>query len=213
MKKLKNRMPLKKILLNYMKNNSKEYILVILIFIIGLFIGVMYINNCSEEKSTSISMYILEFIDKFKKIENINTIIQLTTSIKENIFLAIVIWGLGTTIIGMPIVLAIILFRGFCLGYTVSAIVYTLGFKKGIIFCLISLFLHNIFFIPALLTIGVSSIKLYKNIIEDKRRDNIKIAILRHTSISIIMLFLMIMSKLIENEISIRILKKGISIF
>ena len=209
MKRLKHISNFKKVMLEYTKSNSKEYILVILIFIIGLFLGVMFINNCSDEKANIITTYISNFIERFQNIENINHAALLLSSIKNNVILLITIWIAGTTIIGMPIVLGLILFRGFCLGYTISAITITLGLKSGIIFCLLTLFLQNILFIPALLTTGVSSIKLYKSIINDRRKENIKISIIKHTMISIIMLGFLLMSSFIENEISIRLLQLG----
>ena len=79
--------------------------------------------------------------------------------------------------------------------------------KKGITFCLLSLFLQNIFFIPAIITIGVSSIKLYKAIIADRRKENIKIQLISHTIVSLLMLLILIFSSFLENEISVEILK------
>ena len=210
MKKYKNVSNVKKTITEYTKNNSKEYILVILICVIGLFIGVMFINNCNEDKQSTIITYITEFIEKMKSIENIDKADLIGTSIKRNILLAITIWFAGTTIIGMPVVLGIILYRGFSLGYTISAITLTLGTGKSIIFCILTLFLQNIFFIPALLTMGVSSIKLYRSIINDRRKENIKIEIIRHTVISLIMLGILVVSSIIENEISVSLLKMGI---
>ena len=127
--------------------------------------------------------------------------------------LALILWIAGTTVIGLPIVLIIILFRGLVLGYTISAITCTFGTLKGIGFCLASIFLQNIIFIPAVLTLGVSSIKLYKSIIKDKRKENIKVEIIRHTVISILMCILLIMSSILENIVSTTILKKIIKYF
>lgn len=213
MKKYNNVSNYRSAIINYAKNNSKEYILVILIFVIGLFLGIMFINNCSEENASSISSYISEFIEKFKNSQNLDKTNIYFSSIKNNIILALIIWVAGTTIIGIPIVFGLILFRGFCLGYTISAITYTLGFGKGLLFCIISLFLQNIFFIPAILTMGVSSIKLYRSIIADRRRENIKIEIIRHTIISLLMLGMLMVSSFIECEISLELLKFGINIF
>lgn len=201
---------IKNTIIQYAKNNSKEYILVVLIFIIGVFIGVMFINNCTEEQEGSIVTYISEFIEKFKNIETIDKASLTITSIKNTIILTIIIWLAGTTVIGLPVVFGLILFRGFCLGYTISAITFTIGVGKSITFCLLSLFLQNILFIPALLTMGVSSIKLYKAIINDRRKENIKIEIIRHTIISLIMLGVLIVSCFIENQISTSLLKIGI---
>ena len=36
--------------------------------------------------------------------------------------LAIILWFFGTTVIGLPIVFGIILYRGFCLGYTIAVV-------------------------------------------------------------------------------------------
>ena len=213
MKKLKKITNWKTTIINFLKNNSKEYLLVIIIFIIGMFIGVMLVNNTSAENQQIIENYILNFIEKFKLIANLDKLNLLTTSIKDNIILAIALWIAGTTIIGMPIVFGIILFRGFCFGYTVAAVTFTLGLGKGIFFFFFFLFLQNIFFILAILTIGVSSIKLYKSIIADRRKENIKIEIVRHTVISLLMLVVLIFSSFIENRISVNLLKFGIKYF
>ncbi len=173
----------------------------------------MIINNSTETQSSEITTYLNEFITKFKGIQNINKTSLIFTSIKNNIILAVIIWVAGTTVIGLPIVLIAILLRGLILGYTISAVTLTLGASKGIIFCLISIFLQNILFIPAVLTLGVSSIKLYKSIMKDKRRENIKVEIIRHTIISAIMILVLVISSLVENVISITLLKSFIKYF
>lgn len=204
---------LEKVIKNYIRNNYKEYILVGLLFLIGIFIGVMIINNCKEAQITEISAYISNFIAKFKGIENINTTDLIIKSIKNNIILAMIIWLAGTTVIGIPIVFISIIFRGIVLGYTISSFTITLGIGKGIAFCIISIFLQNLLFLPAILTLGVSSIKLYKSIIKDKRKENIKIGIIRHTIISILMVIILVLSSIIENTISLNILRKLIKYF
>jgi len=207
MKKLKNTLKIKEIAMKYVKNNYKEYILTTLIFIIGLFIGVMFVNNLNLDKTNIISDYIIQFTNFFKQKEQIDKSALFITSVKNNLILTIMLWIAGTTIIGLPVVLGIVLYRGFCLGTTISSIALTLGIKKGITFCLLSLFLQNIFFIPAIITIGVSSIKLYKAIIADRRKENIKIQIISHTIVSLLMLLILIFSSFLENEISVEILK------
>ena len=173
----------------------------------------MIINSCKEQQTSEITSYISDFITKYKEIENINKTELIIESIRKNIFFAIILWIAGTTVIGMPIVLGIILIRGTFLGFTISSITITLGAFKGILFCILSIALQNIIYIPAILTIGVSSIKLYKSIIKDKRRENIKLEILRHTVISGLMIILLIISSIIENSLSANILKSVIKYF
>ena len=198
---------------SYIKNNYKEYILASLLFVIGIFVGVMIINNSKENQISEITEFINQFIEKYKGLENINQEGLVVTSIKQNLIFAFVLWLAGTTVIGMPIVLIIILLRGTILGFTISSITVTLGLPKGILFCLISIVLHNIFYIPAILSIGVSSIKLYKSIIKDRRKDNIKFELIRHTIIFGLMIILLVLSAVIENVISANLLKRFIKYF
>lgn len=142
----------------HITNNRKEYILVTLIFLVGIFLGVMFINNAQEAQMSEITSYLNNFVDKLKNTEELNNIELLKTTIIENIILAITLWFFGTTVIGIPVVFGIILYRGFCLGYTISSIMVMMGAGKGILFVFISLLLQNIIFIPAIIAIGVSRI-------------------------------------------------------
>lgn len=207
MKKFKMPSGIKNIVYQYVSNNLKEYILVSIIFVVGIFVGVMFINNSTEEQTSTVTEYINEFIQKFKSTENLDKQSLIVSSIKSNITLAIIIWLAGTTIIGMPVVLGLILFRGFCLGYTIAAITLTMGTWKGLMFGLLSLVIQNIIFIPAVLTMGVCGIKLYKSIITDRRKENIKIEIARHSIISALMMVALIISSILECEVSFRIIK------
>ena len=194
-------------IVNHIINNKKEYIIVSLIFIIGIFLGVLFINNIQEGAKEEITTYLNQFIEKMKNNQEINNIELLKTTIGQNIILAIIIWFFGTTVIGIPVVFGVVLYRGFCLGYTISVCITVMGLTKGISFVLISLLLQNVLFIPAILALAVSGFKLYKSITKDKRRENIKFEIVRHTIFSIVMLFVMIISSLIEIFISTNILK------
>ena len=198
---IKRKVHIMDILKTHITNNLKEYIIVLLIFLIGIFLGVMFINNAKEAQQNEIQNYINTYIENCKNgdIESSNGLI---INIKENIILACLLWFAGTTIICMPIVLGIVMFRGFCLGYTISATSRTIGLGKGILFILTSLLLQNILFIPAILMLGVSGIKLYRSIMKDKRKENIKIEILRHTAISGIALVILIVSAFIEVQVS-----------
>ena len=186
-------------------SNYKSYILVIILFSVGLFLGVLFINQ--TENQENVIKYINTYIDEIKISESNSTIVQLKTDIKNNIFLVFILWFAGTTIVGIPIVFGIIIARGFCLGYTISACVITLGKIKGLIFVLLTIFLQNLILIPALLFLGVSSIKLYKSIVKDKRKENVKIEIIRHTIFSALMTILLCLSSVVEVFVSNNLLK------
>ena len=194
-------------------NNKKEYIIVSILFVIGIFLGVFFINNVNEEPKIQITEYLNQFVEQLKNTETLNNIDLLKTSIGQNIILAICLWFFGTTIIGIPIVFGIVVYRGFCLGYTIAAAIYVMGISKGILFIFLLLLLQNLLIIPAILALAVSGIKLYKSITKDNRKENVKLEVVRHTVFSLIMLGILILSSVIEIFVSTNILKLCIKYF
>lgn len=192
-------------------NNAKSYFIILIIFAVGVFLGVMFINQMQDKDG--IEKYINTYIDETKGLENGDYLTELQKDIFSNIGLVLALWFAGTTIIGIPIVLGIILVRGFCLGYTIASCVFVLGKMKGIIFILITIFLQNIIFIPALMILGVSSIKLYKSIIKDRRKENIKVSVLKHSIVSIGIMLALVLSSIIKIEISYRLIVNLIKYF
>ena len=211
--KKRKQMKLFEIIKNHIVNNKKEYIIVILLFVIGIFLGVLFINNMQDSNKTEVTDYMNTFIEKMKTTENLNYPELLKTSIWQNITLAIILWFFGTTVIGIPVVFGLVIYRGFSLGYTISVCISIMGLPKGIIFILILLLLQNILFIPAILALAVSGFKLYKSIIKDRNKENIKIEVLRHTMFSLIMIAVIILSSVVEIFVSTNILKGVIKYF
>ncbi len=192
-------------------NNAKSYFIVVVIFVVGIFLGVMFVNQ--TENKSEIEKYINTYVDETKSLQNGDYFNELQKDVKNNIALALLLWFAGTTIIGLPIVLGVILFRGFCLGYTIASCVFVLGRMKALIFISITILLQNIIFIPALMILGVSSIKLYKSIIKDRRKENIKLSIVKHSIISLIILVALIISSIIKIGISYRLIINLIKYF
>lgn len=198
---------LKEIFIGHINNNLKEYLIVILIFLIGVIFGVIFINRANEVQVGEISTYINDFVNQLKNNIQINKSELLRTSLVSNLFLTILLWFVGSTVIGIPIVYGIIAYRGFCLGYTIASSIATLGSGSGIMFVLTSVLLQNILFIPCILALAVSGIKLYKSIVKDRRKENIKVEIIRHTIFCAFILIFLEISAFIEAYVSTSLLQ------
>ena len=96
---MKNVINVKETIKQHIFNNRREYIIVALIFIIGIFLGVLFVNNINENQKEQISKYVNEYITKMKDTENINNIDVFKTSIKQNLLITLGIWFFGTTVI------------------------------------------------------------------------------------------------------------------
>lgn len=80
-------------------NNKKEYCLVAMLFVIGIFLGVLFVNNIQEAQKAEIQSYFSNFINKMKETEKLEMQTLLNTSIFQNLVVAVIIWFFGTTVI------------------------------------------------------------------------------------------------------------------
>ena len=167
---------MKKILIDYVIRNKKNFIIITILFCIGICIGTFSINNSNEFQRQELTEYITSLIEKVKKSENINNLDLLLLSIKENIGAILIIWFLGCTIIGGIFIYLAVIYKGFTIGYTISAMIAVLGIKQGIIISIILLFLQNIIFIPAFFIIAENRNKIIQRNLykmhKFKRRSN-----------------------------------------
>lgn len=191
----------------HIENNLREYAIASTIFIIGILFGVIFINNLNDTQNNEIGNYISTSIQNLKESQDINQLLFIKETIKENLTFVTLLWLMGSTVIGLLLVYIIVAFKGFCLSYTISAIFHVLNNGKTIAMLVSTMLLKNIIVIPCTIALAVSGMKVYKSIMQDRRRENIKLEILRHTCFSIFILIVLILSSLIEVYLSQLILK------
>ncbi len=126
-----------------------------LITLISLILGILLISILSKENKDLVTKSVTSF---FNAIENkeLNYNIILFKSLTNNLLLNIIIWLLGISIIGIPLVLIILSIKSFILSFTFTSIIYTYKFK-GIISA-------TIYIIPHILNIFVTFILIYYSI-------------------------------------------------
>lgn len=202
MKKHKRRTKIGNIILEHIRNNAKDYTILLILFILGVMAGVFFINNTNEAQKQEITSYMNTFINSLKENKQIDHLGLLKDSLIKNISLALLLWFIGSTVTLIPVIYGIVAFRGFCLGYTISSAVAILGGGKGILFAITTVLFQNILFIPALLAIALSGIKLYKSIVKNRRKENIKLEIYRHSIFSLLMTVLLVVASFVEVYIS-----------
>ncbi len=120
----------KEIIIKYIKNNLREYAIITIIFLIGIVFGVIFVNNSGQTEADEISSYINNFVNSLKDNMQIDKAGLFKDALISNLILALGLWFTGSTVIGIPIVYGVIAYKGFCLGYTISASVATLGTRS-----------------------------------------------------------------------------------
>lgn len=128
-------------IINKFKHNKTLYILII-ILLITFILGCLFIAFLSDENKQLILTNLNNFIDTIKnnKQNNLNTLYR---SLSNNIIINTLVWIIGVSIIGIPIIILILGIKSFVLGFTLVSFIY--NFKlKGILWGIIYIIPHII---------------------------------------------------------------------
>lgn len=185
--------------MNKAKKKVNKLLLILLIstiisFILGcLFISIVDNNGRSLIKESINSYFDGIFDGKTNYINGLYTILP------RNIFTNIIIWLVGISIVGIIIVSCLLLFKSFLVGFSLSSIIYTYGFK-GILISIIYMISEviNLFIIFLLTYYSISFSILLFNYLFRKKEYNRKIIMKRYIKIFIICLGITILNSLIS---------------
>ncbi len=164
------------IIIKHIEKNLVIYFLVVLFFMIGISSGAFTSKALTEAENKELIVYLENF---FRIVDSkaINNFSILKQSLLNNFQTGIVIWILGVTVIGIPIILLLIALRGFIIGFTVGFFVKQMGLR-GILFSLVSVLPQNILIVPSTIFIGVLGIGFSLMIIKSKTRKKHQYSIL-----------------------------------
>lgn len=187
---------------NHIRENIKEYIILLLIFIIGLIIGTMILNNSNDMQKQEISDYLNDFTSKVQEGSKPDYGKMFIKIIKKNLILVIIMAFLGVSIIGLPGLYIIIGYKGFSFGYTISAALAVMGTYKGMLLATTLMLFSKVVELPALFLLAISGIKMLKAIIKDRRIENVRYEGIKFSIRILISLALLTVSGLIETYLS-----------
>lgn len=192
----------------YLAINKKLFVFLTILFIIALISGSIFSIVLNEKDNALVTDYLNNYINSIDQ----NTIVfkeTLFNSLTSNILLNIIIWILGISIIGVPIILFLFFYKCFIIGFSISSIL--LRYKlKGILMSIIYIFPHHIVNIILLIIlinyayfISVSII----NAIVKKKELNFSSVTSKYLSILGVICVLMVFTSLYESFITPKLIK------
>jgi len=154
------------ILLKHVQGNLATYFFVILFFMIGVSSGVFTTKSLTQGENREL----INYLENFLKVYDFNTIDRLALlkrSLINNLQTGVILWILGVTVVGIPLILLVITFRGFIIGFTVGFLLKEMGIR-GLIFSIISILPQNVLIIPGTIIVGVIAISFSVMLIKNK---------------------------------------------
>ena len=143
---------------NKTTSNKKIIVFLVGLFLIGLIAGSIFITIISKSDQALVREYIKEFVNKADK-NKLNYLEALKNASLSNGLFIVIVWLLGFSIIGIPIVIFMYFSKAFILGFSLSSFILQYKFK-GLLLALIYFFPHHVVNILAYTLILIYSLKI-----------------------------------------------------
>ena len=192
---------------NIFKVNNRVFVFLLCIAILGILFGSILPIFLNVDDKRMVSEYLLSFSSYIKS--NFDFLMFLKNGLLSDSLFLIIIWLLGVSIIGVPIILLLFFYKCFVIGFSMSSIIINYGFK-GILFSFIYIFPHRV--ISVFLYIVLSSFSLLFSIkllffILRKTDFNIRVSFRKYLCVFLICFFVDFLMVLYESFVNPHLLR------
>lgn len=142
------------IFVSHFRENSSIYLFVIVLFLMGVIFGAIVVNSLSFTQKEDLFYYLTVFFGEVSdgKVAASNDLF--IQSLFHNIKFIGLMWILGISIIGLPVILILLFIKGMVVGFTVGFLVNQMAWD-GFLLSFVSVLPQNFIIIPIFI-IGAS---------------------------------------------------------
>ncbi len=140
----------------HLADNIWIYLVVVFMFILGISLGALAVNNIDEVSRNDAVTYIKGFLDLTSSNE-LQSAYILKQSIKFNLYFTLIVFFSGLVYLGVFFIPLLVAFRGFCIGFSIAFLAGNLG-SNGFLLSLSSILPQNLIYVPVIIVMGVIGI-------------------------------------------------------
>lgn len=190
------------------KVDKKLFVFLLVLMIIGISVGSILVTILNNSDKNLTIEYINEFTNNIKD-NKLDYLFALKNNLFSNLSYIILIWLLGISIIGLPIMLIMFFSKSFILGFSIGAVLETYK-AKGILFSLVYVFpgqVIDLLFLLLLMMYAMSfSFKLIYAIFKKKSLD-FKLVMNRYFKIFLLVLIVTLLMTLYDTFLMPKLIK------
>ncbi len=149
---------------NHLETYGKSYLILFIIFAVGVVLGITLLNNTNEIAKEQVKNYLTNSIENIDR-KKISYFVLFKNSFLEKVQFIIFVSLISLSLIGKYGAIALILLKGFSIGYSISSIIFAYGAGKGTLIVLSLILLTEIMFIPTLFYVVITSIQMFNDFI------------------------------------------------
>jgi stage II sporulation protein M len=141
---------------SYFREHSSIFVFVVMLFLMGVIFGAIVVNSMSYSQKQDLFYYLSQFFGEVSngKVAESNDLF-LQSFFHNSKFIGLM-WVLGISIIGLPIILILLFIKGMVVGFTVGFLVNQMSWK-GFMLAFVSILPQNLIIIPVFIIMAVMS--------------------------------------------------------
>ncbi|MEK4564733.1 stage II sporulation protein M [Alkalihalobacillus sp. FSL R5-0424] len=148
---------IQEVILTHVEENRTIYLFTTVLFLIGIVFGAIIVNSLHLNQKNDLYMYLNQF---FVQVQDGNIAgskeIFSQSYIHYGKYFALM-WILGLSLIGLPVILILLFLKGVVVGFTVGFLVNQMGFQ-GFLLAAVSILPQNLLLVPAFIIVGTVSV-------------------------------------------------------
>ncbi|GED66577.1 stage II sporulation protein M [Brevibacillus reuszeri] len=193
----------------YAREHQSLYWFTIVLFTMGIIFGAVLVNSLPLSQKQELYGFLQYFFNSLGQQGIPETSSHFQESFGYYAKTVAIMWVLGLSIIGLPMILLMLFLKGVVVGFTVGFLVNQLQWQ-GVTFAMMGVLPQNLLVVPALFIIGVSGISFSLRLIKTRlvsKRDDIMPHFIGYTALVICMLGVLTMAALFETFVSPRLMQ------
>ncbi|MGI5921347.1 MAG: stage II sporulation protein M [Syntrophomonadaceae bacterium] len=195
-------MNLKQRIKQHIADNRWQYILLSVIFIIGLIMGNYKVLSLDGGVRSHLTGLLDTYLSQDMPGDLDSKAIFMGAFINQA-RMVFLIWLLGLTVIGFPLILGVIFYRGFSLGFTMGFLVHERA-GAGVIITILSILPQNLIYIPFLLIWAVIGINFTAYLVRGRNVSAIPLGkgLVSYTALMVVFLVVILIGSFVEAYLS-----------
>jgi stage II sporulation protein M len=141
----------------HLQENQTLYAFVGVLFLMGVIFGAIIVNSLSLTQKQDLYTYLSRFFVQAAEGGFANKSDMLLQSFGHYLKYMGLMWLLGLSVIGLPVILVMLFLKGVVIGFTVGFLVNQMGWY-GFLLSFVSVLPQNVLLIPAFLIVTVAAI-------------------------------------------------------
>ncbi len=194
---------------SYAREHQSLYWFTIVLFTMGIIFGAALVNSLPLSQKQELYGFLQYFFNSLGSDGIPETSAHFQQAFGHYAKTIAIMWVLGLSIIGLPMILLMLFLKGVVVGFTVGFLVSQLQWQ-GVTFAMAGVLPQNLLVVPALFIVGVSGISFSLRLIRTRvlsKRDVIMPHFMGYTVLVLSMLAVLTIAALFETFISPRLMQ------